>query len=248
MVKEQYACAEIARRDGLLEVRLHTDGGPFLWGGPSAGSLCELLADIAADPGVHLIILTGTGDIFCGNGMQLDPLPVFTARDWEDIRWHGERLVTSLLGIQAPIIACINGPVTMHAEIPLLCDIVLAADDTHIQDEGHFLVNVVPGDGLHIFMPLLMGLTRARYYLYTGQKIGAREAQDMGLVNELLPREQLLPRARELAAEMLKRSPMVLRYTRLLLMHHVRKLVHDLGGYGGALEGLAVVDLAGRRS
>jgi enoyl-CoA hydratase/carnithine racemase len=234
---------EVTRRDRLVELRLH-DGndGPFLWGGESAGELGEVLGEIARDPTVGCVILTGSGDIFCGQGMVLDPLPKLDARDWEAIRWHGEHLLMNLLGIQAPIIACVNGPIIMHPEIPLLSDIVLAAEDSSFHDGGHFTVNAVPGDGLHIFMPLLMGLTRARYFLFTGQTLNAKEAKEIGLVNELHPRENLLPRARELAAEILKRNPLVVRYTRLLLVQHVRKLMHDMLGYGGALEGLAIID------
>lgn len=241
-VQRSYACAQVDRHDGLVEIRLHTGEGPLLWDGEVVAELCELFGELARDPGVRVIILAGTGNVYCEMGMVLDPLPVFTARDWESVRWQGEQLLANLLAIQAPVIACINGPVTSHPEIPLLSDIVLAADDADVQDSGHFLFNVAPTDGLHIAMPLLMGLTRARYFLFTGQKLTAREAKDMGLVNELMPREQLLPRARELAAHMLKRNPLVLRYTRLALTHHLKGLFHNCMGYGAALEGLAIID------
>lgn len=237
-----FNCAVTQLVDGLLEVRLHTDGGPFLWSSAAAAEVCTLFGDIARDPAVRVVILTGTGNMFCGQGMQLEPLPVLGTRDWEEIRWHGEQLLDNLLAIQAPIIACVNGPAIMHAEIPLISDIVLAAEETELQDAGHFLVNVVPGDGLHVIMPLLMGLTRARYFLLTAQKLTALEAKEMGLVNEILPRDQLLPRARELAATLLSRNPLVLRYTRLLMIHHLKGLMHTLIGFGAALEGLALID------
>lgn len=234
---------EITRSDRLVELRLKSpDDGPFLWNGESAADLADALGEIARDSSVGCVIMTGTGDVFCGHGMTFDPFPVLNTRDWEAIRWHGEQLLVNLLGIQAPVIACVNGPILLHPEIPLLSDIVLAAGDSSVQDGSHFLVNAVPGDGLHIFMPLLMGLTRARYFLFTGETLSARQAKDIGLVNELHPRNALLPRARELAAEILKRNPLVVRYTRLLLVQHVRKLLHEMLGYGGALEGLAVID------
>lgn len=238
----EFKHAVVDERDGLVEIRLHTDQGPFLWDGAAADELGQLFGLLARDPGVRVVILTGTGDLYCGLGMQLDPLPPLTARDWEGVRWRGEQMMNDLLNIQAPIIACINGPVLEHPEIPLMSDIVLASDDTAVQDSGHFLFSVAPGDGLHIAMPLLMGLTRARYFLLTGQKLSAREARDIGLVNELLPREQLLPRARELATMLLKRNPLALRYTRLMMTHHLKGLFHQSLGYGAALEGLGVID------
>lgn len=239
-----YNYAEVDRNDGLVEIRLHYEGGPFRWNGETGGELAELFGELSRDPDVRVVILGGTGDRYCDQGINLDPFPPFTARDWEEIRWHGEQLMGNLLNIPAPIIACINGPVIAHPEIPLLSDIVLAADDSTVQDSGHILINVTPSDGLHVFMPLLMGLTRARYFLLTGQTLTAQQALDFGLVNELMPRDELLPRARELAAELLKKNPLVLRYTRLALTHQVKKLCHELIGYGGALEGLAVIDQA----
>jgi enoyl-CoA hydratase/carnithine racemase len=237
-----YRHAIVSQRSGLVEVRLHTNEGPFMWDGDAADDLCKLFGALARDPEVRVVILTGTGDVFCGQGMKLDPLPVLTPRDWERIRWHGEQLMNNLLGIQAPIIACINGPAVAHPEIPLLSDIVLAADDASLQDSGHFLFGVAPGDGLHIAMPHLMGLTRARYFLLTAQTLSPGEAMGMGLVNELHPRERLLPRARELAESMLQRNPLALRYTRLMMTHHLKGLFHDSLGLGGALEGLGLID------
>lgn len=241
-MNRKFKSADVDERDGLVEIRLHTNQGPFMWDGPAAEELGELFGLLARDPGVRVVILSGTGDVFCGLGMQLDPMPPLGTRDWEGIRWRGEQIIHDLLAIQAPIIACINGPVTAHPEIPLMSDIVLAADDAAVQDAGHFLLSIAPGDGLHVVMPLLMGLTRARYFLLTGQKLSAREARDIGLINELLPREQLLPRARELAAMLLARNPLALRYTRLMLTHHLKGLLHQSLGYGAALEGLGVID------
>lgn len=67
-----------------------------------------------------------------------------------------------------------------------------------------------------------------------------RAPQELGLVNEVLPREQLLPRAWELAEQLAQRPRLVLRYSRVLLTQHVKRLLHDLLGYGLALEGMGV--------
>ena len=95
---------------------------------------------------------------------------------------------------------------------------------------------------MHIVYPLLLGLNRGRYFLLTGQILTARQAQEMGLVSEVLPRQDLLPRAWALAAQLAQRPPLVLRYSRVMLTQYVRRLLHDLLGYGLALEGLGVVD------
>jgi enoyl-CoA hydratase/carnithine racemase len=92
----------------------------------------------------------------------------------------------------------------------------------------------------YIFYPLLLGLNRGRYFLLTGLTLGASQAQELGLVSEVLPRPQLLPRAWELAEQLACRPRLVLRYSRALLTQHIKRLMHDLLGYGLALEGLGV--------
>jgi enoyl-CoA hydratase/carnithine racemase len=140
------------------------------------------------------------------------------------------------------MISAINGPALRHSEIPLLCDIVLAAEHTTFQDSAHFPNGMVPGDGMHIVYPLLLGLNRGRYFLLTGQTLTAHQAQEMGLVSEVLPPHALLPRAWTLAEQLAQRPPLVLRYSRVLLTQYLKRQLHDLLGYGLALEGLGVGD------
>jgi enoyl-CoA hydratase/carnithine racemase len=83
-------------------------------------------------------------------------------------------------------------------------------------------------------------LNRGRYFLLTGQASPPGRRRRIGLVNEVLPRQNLLPRAWALAEQLAQRPPLVLRYSRVLLTQHLKRLMHDLLGYGLALEGLGV--------
>jgi enoyl-CoA hydratase/carnithine racemase len=99
---------------------------------------------------------------------------------------------------------------------------------------------VVPGDGMHIVYPLLLGMNRGRYFLLTGQTLDARKALELGLVAEVLPPDRLLARAWELAEDLARRPTLLLRYTRLLLTEALRRQMHDLLGYGLGMELLAL--------
>lgn len=83
-------------------------------------------------------------------------------------------------------------------------------------------------------------MNRGRCFLPTGQTLTARRAQELGLVNEVLPRQDLLPRPWALAEQLAQRPPLVLRHSRVLLTQHLKPLMHDLLGYGLALERLGV--------
>jgi enoyl-CoA hydratase/carnithine racemase len=243
---ERFKSIAMRRERGILEITFHTKGGPLRWGHVPHSEWGEAFRQISDDPENLVVIMTGTGDEFSGPAGSPDTSVAAAPGDWEEIRLHGYRLLLGLLDIEVPVISAINGPALRHAEVPLLADIVLASDDAVFQDSAHFPSNLPPGDGMHVVMPLILGLNRGRYFLLTGQTITAQEAKEIGAVNEILSREQLLPRAWELADQLTQMTPLVLRYTRLAITEHVRRLMRDLLPYGLAIEGLASGDRAVR--
>jgi enoyl-CoA hydratase/carnithine racemase len=164
------------------------------------------------------------------------------ALTWDRIYWEGKQLLMNMLNIEVPMISAINGPVMRHSELPLLCDIVLAAEQATFADSGHFTGGLVPGDGVHIVYPILLGLNRGRYFLMTGQTINAQEAKDLGLVAEVMPRDKLMARAWQLAEGLAKEPSLHARYTRVLFVEYLKRQMQELLGYGLALEGLATME------
>jgi enoyl-CoA hydratase/carnithine racemase len=241
----KYSCIRMRRENGILEMRLHTDDGPLRWGLVPHGELPNAFADVARDRDNRVVILTGTGDEFSGIRASTGTRSLtqgITANAFDRVHWEGRALLMNLLNIEVPVIAAINGPAWRHCEIPLLSDIVLASDTAAFQDSAHFMSGMLPGDGMHIVMPLLMGLNRGRYFLLTGQTLSARDAKELGLVAEVLPPEQVLARAWEHAQALARKPTLLLRYTRLMFTEYLKKRMQDLLGYGLAMEGLALME------
>lgn len=234
---------EITRDEGIVELRIHHREGSALWA-PWGGLHRELgiaFAQIAADPDLRVLVITGTGENFCAEFQSDVEIPSMNAATWDVILREGRSLLNNLVAIEVPVIAAVNGPAFIHAEIALLADIVLASKTAIFADKPHALAGVVPGDGVHSIWPMLLGPNRGRYFLLTGQEIGAQEALSLGLVGEVLPPEALLPRARELARTIAARPAIANRYTRLLLTGPIReRLAADLDK-GLAMEGLAIL-------
>ena len=239
---DNYQNIRFERRNGILQMTFHTNGGPLQWGGGPHEEFPRAFADVGSDRENRVIILTGTGDAFSGPQGTAAGTPKRTPEQWDSTYWEGKKLLGNLLDIEVPMIAAVNGPALRHSEIPLLCDIVLAADTAAFQDSGHFLSNLVPGDGVHVVYPMLLGANRGRYFLLTGQRIEAQEALTLGLVGEVMPEEALVPRAWELAEQLAEKSDLVLRYTRVATTQYIKRLMQDLLGYGLALEGLGSAD------
>ena len=244
--QDKYKCIKFRREDGILEMTVHSKGGSLHWGRKPHGELVQAFLDIGRDRENQVVIMTGTGDEF--SGPSPDPHANMSDHSmgpeaWAELGWEAKHLLTNLLLIDVPMISAVNGPAMRHAELPILCDIVLASETATFQDSAHFMNGLVPGDGVHVAFPMAMGLNRARYFLLTGQVIHAVEAKQIGLVNEILPREKLLPRAWELARMIMKQPELNRRYTRILLTEQVRRQMNDLLPYGLALEGLAITAL-----
>src|SRR5829696_3973269 len=208
---------------------MHWRGKSLLWGGPPHQELPELFNAIASDRENRVVILTGTGDTFIGLGDGPNPLAEGRANAtvWDRIIWEGNRLVDQMLDIEVPMIAAVNGPVTVHSELAVLCDVVLARTDTYFQDAPHFPGGLVPGDSMQVVWPMLLGPNRGRYFLLTGQEIHAEEALQLGVVGEVLPPERLLPRAYEIAAQLARLNPVLLRNTRHVLTRPWKRAMLD---------------------
>jgi len=240
---DKYESIRMRREDGILEMTLGTDGGPLVWGRLPHAELEEAFLNIGRDRDNQVVIMTGTGERFSGPVAEAESNRAAhrqTPDEWAELGWESNRLLMNMLAIDVPMISAVNGPAARHAELPVMCDIVLAADTASFQDSAHYAGGLVPGDGVHVVFPMVMGLNRGRYFLLTGQVLDAQQALDAGLVNEVLPLDRLMPRARELARQILQQPEMNRRYARILLTEHLRRRMSELLPYGLALEGLAI--------
>lgn len=237
----RYRNIALERRDGILLVRLHTDGGPLQWGADE-GSVHEQLGhafhDIAHDRENRVVILTGTGDVFCTRPNPGEFNEIYSPEYWYRLSREGKDMLMNLLDIDVPVISAINGPALIHSELPVLADIVLAADTVAFRDT-HMRIGVVPGDGCHSVWNLLLGRSRGHYYLMTSEKLSVQEAHRFGVVHEILSPDKLMARAWEIATELAAKPVTTLRYSRMLFTQPIKEaFLRDLG-FGLALEGLS---------
>ncbi|MEO8726334.1 MAG: enoyl-CoA hydratase-related protein [Acidobacteriaceae bacterium] len=183
--------------------------------------LAHALAEVRSSPAQALII-TGAGKAFCA-GMDLDELKQLLGRTHEQNVEDSRKMANlfrSLYDFPLPTIAAVNGAaIAGGTGIATICDFTLAVPEAKFA-YTEVKIGFVPAI-VSTFLTRQVGEKVARDLLLTGRIFDAAEAQDMGLVNELVATEMLMPRAAELARLLLENSPASLRATKALLSQAV---------------------------
>jgi enoyl-CoA hydratase/carnithine racemase len=237
------------RTDGILEARLHSNGGPM----GSTGWFNvwhQAWAEIGNDPDNEIIIITATGDRWLDYSYSADwkitdalrqKLADRTSEEWmlQLYTYALKNTQNVIFALDVPTIGVIQANAFGHYEMALFCDITLCAEGIVFTDP-HTATGIAPGDGLGLAFQHLMSPKQSAYYLYTGDTFDAETARELGLVNEVLPVENLMPRAREIAGKILKTPRLARLMTKQIVRrsaqrHHTEDasmhLAHELLGW-----------------
>jgi enoyl-CoA hydratase len=172
------------------------------------------VAALEQDPSIHVLILTAAGKMFTA-GLDLDewnsaaPDPAAAA--------YRHDAVAALQQFRGPVIAAVNGPaITGGLEVVLSCDLIVASEHARFADT-HVRVGLLPGWGGSVRLLSRVGIARAKELALTARTLNAEEALRLGLINHVVPHEELLPFAQAMAREMLKAEPESLKAYKALL-------------------------------
>jgi enoyl-CoA hydratase len=160
--------------------------------------LTQLPRDADADAEVKVLLITGAGRAFCAGGDFSGGL-TFSGEGAQNMFREAREIVDNLLDCTKPVITAVNGyAMGLGATVSLLADIVVAARSAVFADT-HVRMGIGAGDGGQVIWPLLMGVNRAKYFLMTGDRLPAEEAERIGLVNFVVDDDQVVKRAEEIA-------------------------------------------------
>lgn len=182
---------------------------------PLHRALAQVWRQLAADRDARVVVLTGAGRAFSAGG-DLGWITTFlddpVARD-ESLR-EGAEIIDEMLRFPLPVIAAVNGAaVGLGCSLAVLSDVALIADSAYLADP-HVSVGLVAGDGGAAFWPLLTPILRSREYLFTGDRIPAATAVELGLASRTVPAADLLDEARRLAHRLAQQPPAALQGTK----------------------------------
>jgi enoyl-CoA hydratase len=212
----------------------------------------DAFAALRDDDAVGAVILTGAGAAFCA-GLDLKELSQPGAdRGSDRPRESAHDIVQAIEGVDRPVIGAINGvAITGGFELALACDVLIGSSEARFADT-HARVGILPGWGLSVKLPRLIGVVRAKAVSLSGNFVSAAEAERWGLLLRVVPPAELLPACRALARDMLSCEPRAMRgYKRLIDetsgMTQAEARRHEVKVSTEHMRSVTPADVAGRR-
>ena len=162
------------------------------------GEIDKAINEVDRDNSIYVLIITGTGKAFIA-GADITEMLSLTAVD--ALKWGkvGSDLNTKIENLRIPVIAALNGfTLGGGCELAMACDIRIASEKAKL-GQPECGLGITPGAGGTQRLPRLVGVGKAKELLYTGKLISAQEAYEIGLVNKVVPPDDLLKEAMEMA-------------------------------------------------
>lgn len=195
--------------------------------------LNQALEQANTDDEIRVILLTGAGRGFCsgadltsGGGSGKTPPPPSQNDHMDDLGWVG-RQAMSIYGVEKPVIAVMNGVAAgAGMSLSLGCDMRIGSENTRFKTV--FIErNLSPDSGMSFFLPRIVGYSRAADLIYSSRMVDSDEAYRIGLLDRVVPHDDLMDMARETALQMTQWPPLALRTSKRVLQHNMEVELGD---------------------
>lgn len=228
MIGAKYETLTVAVSDRTSTITLNQPDRLNVVDGRSHRELSLVFREVAANEDVDVVVLTGAGRAFCAGGdiawlqtMVADP------DRFLGIIEEAKGIVLSMLEMPKPMICRMNGDaVGLGATLALCCDAIVAKDTARFGDP-HVRVGLVAGDGAAVLLPQAVGYMRAKELLLTGDLLTAHEAQQIGIINHVVPEAELDARVAGLVRKLAGGARRAIRYTKIAMNAGLRKLATE---------------------
>jgi enoyl-CoA hydratase len=189
-------------------------------------ALTRVFPQLSADPDARVAVITGEGRAFSAGG-DFDFLDRM-AKDRalrRDVIAEGRELVLNMIRCRVPVVAAVNGPaVGLGCSVIALSDVVYMAESAYLSDP-HVTVGLVAADGGPLTWPLHTSLLLAKEYAFTGERINATRAAEIGLANHVCPDDEVVPAALAAAAKIAALPQQAVEATKRVLNLHLERAV-----------------------
>ena len=175
--------------------------------------LRSAFTDIKNDAAIRVAILTGSGEKAFIAGADISELAKHDAVSAKEYTHRGQSVLDLIENLGKPVIACMNGfALGGGCELAMACTMRLASDNAKL-GQPEVKLGIMPGYGGSQRLPRLVGKGIAMQHVLTGEMVSAQEAHRIGLVNEVVPAAELIPRAEAIAQKIIANAPLAVQYS-----------------------------------
>ena len=196
-----YQTINLQKKNGVARITLDRPQAMNAINMDVVTELRDALSDIKSDAAVRVVVITGAGKAFCA-GADLKAGPEGVGK----IVSQGKKTYRAIEDLDRPVIAAVNGYcITGGLELAMSCDMIIASENAIFWDT-HGRVGAVPGWGGSQRLPRIVGIMKAKEMFFASEPITAREAERLGLVNHVVPHDQLESAVQEMADKIIANS------------------------------------------
>jgi enoyl-CoA hydratase len=179
--------------------------------------IIRALEDVKTDENVRVVVLTGSGEKAFSAGADIKAMAGMTPLKARELSLMGERLCLALENLEKPVIAALNGyALGGGLEVAMSCDLRIATENARMgQTEINF--GLIPGWGGTQRLTRLIGKTKAKEMVFTGRMIDAKTAEQLGIVNMVVPPDKFKETVRQFALELASKAPVAVRVAKALI-------------------------------
>ncbi len=205
------------KSDGMATITINRPKALNALNKQAVQEILSRLNDAEADETVKVIVITGTGDkAFCV-GLDLKAVKGISAVNGMNLSLLGQELTKKIESLRKPVIAAINGyALGGGLELAISCDLRIASENAKV-GQPELNVGLIPGWGGTQRLPRLVGRGIAKELIFTGKMIDAETAKQLGVLNKVVPPDQLKSVVKELAAELMTKPPIGIQLAKQLI-------------------------------
>ena len=205
------------KSEGVATITINRPEALNAFSAEVVSEILQAIEDVKADESVRVVVLTGAGERAFSAGADIKAMKGMNALKARELSQMGERLCSALENLEKPVIAAINGyALGGGLEVAMACDIRLASENARM-GQTEINMGLIPGWGGTQRLTRLIGATKAKELIFTGKMIDAKTAEQLGLVNMVVPQDKFRETVRQFALELAQKAPVALKVAKALI-------------------------------
>jgi enoyl-CoA hydratase len=205
------------KSDGIATIILNRPEAMNAFSEDVVSEILIAVEDLRNDDAIRVVVLTGAGEKAFSAGADIKTMIGMTALKARQLSLMGEKLCLAFENLEKPVIAALNGyALGGGLEVAMSCDLRIASESARM---GQTEVNIglIPGWGGTQRLTRLIGITKAKELVYTGKMIDAKTAEQIGMINMVVPKDKLRETVRQFAMELVSKAPVAIKVAKALI-------------------------------